>query len=310
MRAERSLAKILVLIGLVLGATGTGKAVAEKKVLWAGYYSGIWAANSDGSNPEHVMDTGAGAVYAGWHTRGLFWDPDSQKVYFTNRTDEESRIQRMNVDGSALEDIIAGSFMGLTNDVVLDSAGMIYWTDNSNNRIRRAFLDGTGRQDVYGTGSNQLCGLAIDPRMGKLYWTQFTSNQILRANLDGSACETLVTGLCNPRYIDLDLDGQKMYWTEYDSQVIRRANLDGSVIETLFTSPKVIGGISLDAQEGKMYWRDKDGLLRADLDGGNVERLTFAGSDTYPCDVVITPEPGGLSLLALGGLALVRRRRK
>ena len=270
-------------------------------VLWAGYYSGIWGANSDGTAPQQVFDGSS----TDWHPRGLFYRPEDQKVYFTNNSSGAVRkIQRMNPDGSAVQDVITGSFLGFVNDVVIDTLGRIYWTDNSNQKITRANLDGSGRQDLYVSGINDLCGLAIDPDAGKLYWTEFTRDDIRRSNLDGTGVETLVTGLNAPRHIDLDMLHGKMYWSEFDARVIQRANLNGTSRELLLSSSQELGGVSLDVPGGKMYYRDNGGLLRADLNGGNPVRLSTAGADQYSHDVLFIPEPTA-SLLALGATCAV-----
>jgi streptogramin lyase len=257
------------------------------------------------------MDTGWGTPYYKWHPRGLFWDSSGGKVYLTNNSDFGCKIQRMNLDGTQLEDVLSGSFMGWINDVVLDSTGMIYWTDNSNCSIRRAALGGTAWEEVYPSpGENELCGLAIDLGANKLYWTEFTSNRILRANLDGTGCQVLLTGLNNPRHIELDVTHGKIYWTEFGSGRIYRANLDGMSVEQLVASKYEVGGVSLDVCGGWMYWRDNQGLLRSNLDGGNIQQLSNMGSDLYSSDVVVTPEPATVGLVAVGLSALVVRRRK
>jgi len=60
------------------------------------------------------------------------------------------------------------------------------------------------------------------------------------------------------------------------------------------------------------YSYDNDNIQRANFDGTGIEELVvLTPSDTpHPFGVAVTPEPGTLSLLALGGLALLRRRRR
>jgi hypothetical protein len=308
---KKAIQIVFVAMVVVMLGVSVPTQASEKRVFWAGYRSGIWSSNTDGSDPQHVMDTSWPAPYVDWHPRGLFCDPHANKVYTTNWSDDgERRIQRMNFDGTGLEDVLSEPDIKAATDLALDFAGRIYWTEGENRRIRRAYLDGSRFEDLYVSGNNELCGLTLDPAGGKMYWTEYSSHRIRRANLDGSGAEDLVTGLDRPRHIDLDLAGGKMYWTELASKVLQRANLDGTSIELLVTSIDDLGGVSLDVAEGKMYYRDKVGLLRANLNGTGIERLTTYGSDTYPADVVVTPEPATLALLTLGGLAVLRRRQK
>ncbi len=44
-----------------------------------------------------------------------------------------------------------------------------------------------------------------------------------------------MTGLDDPRGIELDVDRGKMYWTDVGTQKVQRANLDGSTVEDLVT---------------------------------------------------------------------------
>jgi hypothetical protein len=64
------------------------------------------------------------------------------------------------------------------------------------------------------------------------------------------------------------------------------------------------------AAQDKMYWADfgDDKLSRANLDGSQIEELVTSGLSTLT-RIAITPEPATLSLPALGGLALMRRRK-
>ena len=73
------------------------------------------------------------------------------------------------------------------------------------------------------------------PVTGKLFWADSTNAEIVRANTDGSAVQTIVTGLVNPRGVDVDYAGGKVYWSDNAQNKIQRANLDGSDVEDLIT---------------------------------------------------------------------------
>jgi streptogramin lyase len=305
-----AMAWITVVALAILSAGQQAKAQADR-VFWSGYYSGIWSANPDGTDARHVFNTDFHAPYEGWHPRGLYCDLTASKLYFTDWHDSLGRrLQRMNFDGSGVEDVFVWGTTQTANDVALDGAGRIYWTDSQNGRIRSALMNGTGLQDVYVNGASGLVGLALDPAAGKMYWAEYDTGRICRAGLDGSSFEVLANGLQAPRYLDLDLAHSKVYWTEFGSGAIRRANLDGSSVELLLTSSTEVGGIALDASKGVMYWHDVGGMMKATLSGTGAGRVSYAGSEAYPADVVITPEPATLSLLALGGAVAVARRRR
>lgn len=72
----------------------------------------------------------------------------------------------------------------------------------------------------------------------------------------------------------------KMYWTEYGGSICR-ANLDGSDKEVVVTT-EFPEGIALDIGCGKIYWNtaySNQRVMRANLDGGNIETLISTGLD-------------------------------
>ena len=163
------------------------------------------------------------------------------QMYWTSA----GRIQRANLDGSNIEDLVTG--LDWARDLALDVAGgKMYWTDVG--RIQRANLDGSNIEDLV-TGFNPR-GLALDVVGGKMYWADYSSVTIRRTNLDGSNTEDLVTGLDSPPSdFALDVAGGKMYWTgywrDYRSGTILRTNLDGSNIEDLVTRLDSPSGLAL-----------------------------------------------------------------
>ena len=225
--------------------------------------------------------------------------PESQgKMYWTDR--ETDKIQRANLDGSQIEDLVTTG-LHYPNGLALDvTGGKMYWTDEETKKIQRANLDGSQIEDLVTTGLASPRGLALDVTGGKMYWTDWDwsrtgeTDRIQRANLDGSQVEDLlkVRGLIG---LALDLDEGKMYWTDFGRSRIGRTNLDGSQVEELVSflwlnSPQVV---ALDSAGGKMYWTDSGTIRiqRANLDGSQVEDLVTTGLDS----------PRGLALDVTGG---------
>ena len=130
-------------------------------------------------------------------------DPGGGKVYWTDTGTD--KIQRANLDGSGVEDLVTtglGSPIGLALNL---GVGKMYWTDVRTEKIQRANLDGSGVEDLVTTGLGNPTGLALDLDAGKMYWTDRGTVKIQRANLDGSGVEDLVTGFFDPWGLALDL---------------------------------------------------------------------------------------------------------
>ena len=105
---------------------------------------------------------------------------------------------------------------------------------------------------VVGTRLPQRNTQAKTPYDVLIYWTN-RSGRIQRIRSGGSDIENLVTDVCSPIGIALDISGGQMYWTS--GCKIQRANLDGSNVEELVPSSTGIKeGIALDIDGNKMYW--------------------------------------------------------
>jgi subtilisin family serine protease len=167
--------------------------------------------------------------------------------------------------------------------------------------FRRSDLDGANVATTF-TSPTPLDG-AIDEIGRKLYWITF--DDLFRSDLDGTNQETLLTGLSTPYSMAIDPVHQHVYWIEVfpvADRRIRRANFDGTQVVTLVS---LVGqnnnGLSLDVPAGKMYWLEgfpNSGVWRADLDGGNVEKIVNPPSGPFgqgdPFGLAIDPLRGKL----------------
>ncbi|KAA3600047.1 MAG: DUF5050 domain-containing protein, partial [Calditrichaeota bacterium] len=194
----------------------------------------------------------------------------AQKIYWADFG--MSKIQRSDLDGSNVEDLISSGLNG-PSGIALDlTNSKMYWADYNANKIQRADIDGSNVEDLVTTGLNLAFGLELDLTNSKIYWANSGNNKIQRANLDGSNVEDLIsTGSSLPHKIALDLTNSKIYWSGSNDK-IQRADLDGSNIEDLVTSSGDTYGIALDIASSKVYWSiNGQKIQRANLDGSNIE---------------------------------------
>ena len=234
------------------------------------YYGACVASVSDESNTDNNCSAGVRVTVSSGGGGG----GGTPKMYWTvSPFRGTNKIQRANLDGSNVEDLITTG-LDWPNDIALDvGRGKMYWTDRRTDKIQRANLDGSQVEDLITTGLIGPVGIALDVGRGKMYWTGI--RKIQRANLDGSQVEDFITGLRGPVGIALDVGRGKMYWTDWRTDKIHRANLDGSQVEDFITGLRGPEGIALDVGRGKMYWTDPwaDKIQRANLDGSQVEDL-------------------------------------
>jgi low density lipoprotein receptor-related protein 5/6 len=208
----------------------------------------------------------------------------AQKMYWTDH--EMGKIQRANLDGSNVEDLITAG-LAEPSGIALDlTTSKMYWTeagdfDLGNARIQRANLDGSGIHELI-SELNFANGIALDPSAGKMYWTERGS--VRRANLDGSDIEDVLTGLTDwPGALALDLIARDLYVTSINGLILR-ATMDGSDLETLVDLTIDSGpvGIALDTSASKMYWVEAFPFPKlgcANLDGTAVQFFMASSFD-------------------------------
>lgn len=101
-----------------------------------------------------------------------------------------SRIQRANLDGSTVEDLV---LLGTDRPIGLavnPTLGKVYWVANrvvggrNTGIIQRANFDGSNVEDLVTTGLIGPNGIALDVAGGKMYWTDANTDKIQRANLE------------------------------------------------------------------------------------------------------------------------------
>ena len=117
--------------------------------------------------------------------------------------------------------------------------GLLYVLDISGGRIFTVRPDGTDQRVVV-TGCKKPDGIAVDMDAGRIYWTEMgvlhlNDGTIVCADLDGQRRKTIVPqGITyTPKQLCLDRKNRKMYWCDREGMRVMRADLDGSNVETL-----------------------------------------------------------------------------
>ena len=304
MKARLSILVILVASSVIYVPSVALAEGMEAKVFWTNHYNGtIQKANLNGSNVETVV-TASQPLH-------IAVDPGTGMIYWIDAG--TAKIRRATAGGMDIQAVIALSGYGDEVGIAVDAIGQkVYWTRYEAGIICRANLDGTGREELV-TSLGGVNSIAIDGAGGKMYWTNRYDDMIQRANLDGSAIEKLYsTGLVWPCDIDLDVPAGNVYWCDDATGSIWRADLDGGNADIIVTGLLGVEGIALDLLGRKIYWtNDHYGKIqRANLDGTMVEDIATGQGYQEIFGIAVVPEPATLSMLALGGLAMLKRRRR
>jgi Low-density lipoprotein receptor repeat class B len=221
------------------------------------------------------------------------------KVYFSAFLGQGGTgIERAGFDGGGLE-TLQFEPAGFADDLALDTLdGKTYWTDTNASVIWSANLNGTDAQIVLDDFGQEPLGIALDVAGGEMYWTD--AQGVKRAALDGTKQELLTKGPARG-FIALDLLARQMYWADWPSGDIKTAPMTlEPTVTNVVTKQSCPFGIAVDHGGGKVYWLDleinekkkcekKDEILRANLDGSNVQPLLERPGAGFEGGFVIDP---------------------
>jgi DNA-binding beta-propeller fold protein YncE len=219
-----------------------------------------------------------------------------QKVYWADGG--TGKIQRANLDGSNVEDIVTSQPqpVGIAVDV---AGGRIYWTDLDADQVFRAGLTGAGPGPIVTSGPVNPQEIAIAGG-GRLLWTSGASpGDIQQANLNGSGSGSIgITGLFFPEGIAFSRKEQRIYWVDRAAKRIQRANADGTgkenvIVMDVSADPR---HLAIDGSTGKIYWADSG-------TGSGTGRIRRANANGTDIEDVITglQVPAGIAIDTAGG---------
>ena len=226
--------------------------VAGGQMYWAEGGTKIRRASLDGS--------GAVDLVTGLTTpRDIDLDLGAGKMYWTDSS--TGKIQRANLDGTAVQNLVTTGLSGPFGIALDIGAGKMYWTDYLTNKIQRANLDGTAVQDLVTTGLLQPRGIELDLGAGKMYWVDYSLSKLSRANLDGTGVVDVLTNLNNLNGIALGCN-------------IPATLVPTAVELTSFTATAADSAVVLEWETGAEMNNLGFHLYRAPSAAGPYERIT------------------------------------
>ena len=158
----------------------------------------------------------------------------------------------------------------------------------------------------------------VQAATGRLFVLDLSGARVFTLNADGSDAKTIVTGGRHPDGIVVDAEAGHIYWTNMgvpnlNDGSIERADLDGRNRKTIIPegatfTPKQL---HLQRRSGKLYWSDREGMrvMRANLDGSQIETLVQTGSDAadrsnqenWCVGIAVDPDRGHIYWTQKGG---------
>ena len=245
-------------------------------------YGGLLRANLDGFGMERVLERA--------EVFGFTLDLHGRKVYWT---DARGTIQRADLDGSNVEDLIAPPARAPYAVALHAADGRIYWTDLLAGTVQRAGRDGS-EHEVLVEGLDMPKGVCLGG--DRIYWADWAAGKIQSARLDGSDMDDTAVGLEHPDKVAVGPVHGRIYWTEPTGPRIGWAALDGSDVGG-FSVDSVPQGIALDVSRGEVYWTWDDykgstGIRRSSLEGADRDDVVTTSSFEVYKAIALDPVGG------------------
>ncbi|MCK4624576.1 MAG: PEP-CTERM sorting domain-containing protein [Phycisphaerae bacterium] len=169
-------------------------------------------------------------------------------------------------------------------------------------------------------GASNANGLAYDPIGGVLYGTGNNANTLFTIDVDtgiGSTVGTIGGGFSNVEGLGFDADTGTLYGLavgEGGSEiyyhgriiVIDPATGGATALGDVMTSERIWRGLTFDPETNGLIACGGSGLYWIDPADGSASYI----GGMYVQGLAVIPEPATLSLLAVGAVALIRRRKK
>ena len=237
--------------------------------------------------------------------KGLALDTEAGKIYWTDSG--SNKIQRANLDGSDVEDLLTGGSsapLGLALDspvasLTPDPSSVTFSRDGTKHRFTVQVSEPI---DVVANPAGTASRIRIAASTSSFNECPAEPED----SMTRQHGQTVYLAGCGPGQGVLELrrvsdqkvlrtyrvkvsSKLKMYWTNAGSHdKIQRADIDGTNVEDLVTT-----GLSepidmaLDLAGGKMYWMDQgtDKIQRANLDGSNIQDVISGLS--YPVGLAL-----------------------
>lgn len=315
-----------VAIATIVALSATSPAQADQLYMGEGIFApnSIWRMNSNDPNGTFTTlrnNTEQNSV------RDIFLDDANGFMYWTAdhplNSQTPAKIRRADLNGNNVVDIPVTQPLGQVFGINVDPAtGFIFYATfpdtvaGASNGLMRTPIGGGGALPIATLASGTFQGVAVDPAAQRIYATanDFTGGKrVVSMNYDGTGLVTLynLPNTVTPGDIEIDVPRNRLVFTHSDGgdRHIAVGSLDGTAMLDIIDVANNADFIALSLNGRKVFFSDisDDDIYSVHFNGTREKRLRGV-PNAFALEVLV-PEPASLMLVALGGLALTRRRR-
>jgi PKD repeat protein len=193
---------------------------------------------------------------------GIEYDPVNEMIYYSD--DDNLKIYRNNLQGSDETEIASG--FSSVRDLALDwEFGYLYVTDRSADALVEIRLSDFRISTLYDNANDDLGALpvGVDYSADQLYITcvDIDAESVWKGNVFGDGITRIIDYNAGGYGYGIAVDevNSKIYFDDYDTGNLLRANLDGTDVETIVSTSDRTYGIEIDTEFNKLYWSERNG---------------------------------------------------
>lgn len=209
---------------------------------------------------------------------GLSYDKVNEHFYYAD--DDAKKILRNDIAGG--NEVEITDLLTDPRDIALDiDNDRLFVMEKTADRITAVSLGDGSKSTVYSVSDDAdfLLPVGLDLFNGDLFATavDIGAETVWTGNVDGSGI-TRIIDYGNGGYgygIQIDQVNNKIYFDDHDGGVLLRADLDGSNIETIGSSSDKVYGIAINNETGKVYWASQDGVIKVANLDGTEEEVVL-----------------------------------